>query len=160
VYSNAAVANFITDHFVPVRVHVRDQKDDYERLGGRFGVHWTPTVLTLDQTGAERNRMEGFLPADEFLALLKLGLARAAFERGDLEEAERWYREVVEEHPGTEAAAQAMYWEGAARYKATGEGTALSATASRLAKAYPDSPWARKASVWATPADATTPNEK
>ena len=161
MYSNAAVANFITDHFVPVRVHVRDQKDEFARLGAKFSAHWTPTVLMLDPAGEERSRIEGFLPADEFLALLKLGLARVALDRGDFQEAERRYREVVEEHPDTEAAAEAMYWEGVSRYKGTGEAAALSATASRLAKQYKDSPWARKASVWATPAaDAAAPNAK
>lgn len=150
MYSDAAVANFIVDHFVPVRVHVRDQAEDFKRLGARFGAHWTPTVLTIDGAGQERGRIEGFLPAAEFLAQLKLGLARAAFARGDFAESERRYREVVEQHADTEAAPEAMYWEGAARYKATGDPVALSATAARFEKQFKDSSWARKASVWAT----------
>ncbi len=150
MYSDAAVANYIADHFVPVRVHVRDQAEDFKRLGARFGAHWTPTVLTLDHAGEERSRIEGFLPADEFLAHLKLGLARTAFERGEFAEAERRYREVVEQHLDTEAAPEAMYWEGVARYKATADPIALSATAARFEKQFKDSPWARKASVWAT----------
>ena len=154
MYSDAAVANFITDHYVPVRVHVRDQAESYQSLATRFGALWTPTILTIDTGGEERSRIEGFLPADEFLAQLKLGLARAAFAREAFAEAERRFREVVEQHADTEAAPEAMYWEGVARYKGSGEAVALSATAARFTRQYKDSSWARKASVWATPDSA------
>jgi len=35
---------------VPVRVHVRDQADEFKRLGERYGVQWTPTTLVIDSS--------------------------------------------------------------------------------------------------------------
>jgi TolA-binding protein len=51
--------------------------------------------------------------------------------------------------PGTDAAAEAMYWAGVARYKATNDASALKATADAFKKRYQDSIWAKKASIWA-----------
>lgn len=115
----------------------------------RFGVNWTPTILLLDSSGTERHRIEGFLPADDFLAQLYLGLGQIAFKTGKFDEAEKWFRRVVDELPESDAAAEAQYWAGVARYKATGDGSALGATAAAFKSRYTDSTWAKKASIWA-----------
>ena len=149
MYPDERVVRFVTAEFVPIRVHVRDPDDLYARMSERLNVHWTPTVLILDADGVERHRIEGFLPTDDFLASLKLGLGRAAFQRGAFEEAERWFREVVEQHPQSESAPEALYWTGVARYKAKGDASALTDTANAFKTRYTDSVWAKKASVWA-----------
>jgi hypothetical protein len=149
VYTDPRVADFITDRFVPVRVHVKDQHADFQRLGEQFGAQWTPTILVLDDSGDERHRVEGFLPADDFLSQLKLGTARAAFERKDYAAAERSYREVEERFPQTDAAAEALYWAGVAKYRATNDASALNETARAFQQKYQSTSWAKKASVWA-----------
>ncbi|TMA13965.1 MAG: tetratricopeptide repeat protein [Deltaproteobacteria bacterium] len=148
MYPDERVAGFVTEHFLPARIHVREQKADWDRYAARFGVHWTPTVLVVDPSGTERHRIEGFLPVEEFLAQLVLGLGRSAFARQQFGEAERRLREVVERFPGTAAAPEALYWAGVARYKATNDATALGTTADAFARQYQDSVWAKKASVW------------
>jgi tetratricopeptide (TPR) repeat protein len=148
VYVDANVAALVQQHFVPVRVHVRDQADDFKRLGARYSAQWTPTVLLIDEGGEERYRLEGFLPAGDFLAQLKLGLGHAAFARGDFKEAERWFREVVSSHPDTDAAPEALYWAGVAKYKATGDASALADTHKQFQSRYKETSWATKASVW------------
>src|SRR4051812_16756861 len=114
----------------------------------RLDVLWTPTVLILDSSGAERRRIEGYLPRDEFFAELHLGLGRAAFMRKQWTEAERYYDQVIERFPKTMGAAEAVYWRGVSRYKRTNDHTMLPATAAELDKQYPQSPWATKASIW------------
>jgi tetratricopeptide (TPR) repeat protein len=148
VYTDPAVIQFIDDHFVPVRVHVRDQADEFKRLGEKYNAQWTPTVLVIDSKGEERHRIEGFLPARDFLAQLALGLGHSAFARGDFAEAERWFREVVERYPDSDAAPEALYWAGVARYKATGDAAALRETAQQFQQRYQRTSWATKASVW------------
>ena len=148
MYPNPAVADFITRHFVPVRVHVKENADAFRTLGDRFNAHWTPTTLLIDGSGAERHRIEGFLPADEFLAQLALGLAKAAFARQDYAAAERLYRDVVEKFPNTDAAPEAQYWAGVSKYRATNDAGALKATGQAFRERYQDSTWAKKASVW------------
>jgi hypothetical protein len=154
VYTDPHVIDFITANFVPVRVHVRDQGDDFKRLGARFNAQWTPTILIVDRDGGARHRIEGFLPADDLLAQLKLGLAHSAFARQDFAEAERWYRAALGEHPQTETAPEALYWAGVSRYKASGDASALAGTAAEFSQRYRDTSWAKKASVWAQPAQA------
>jgi hypothetical protein len=127
---------------------VREQPDDWARYGERYGVQWTPTTLILDPSGVERHRIEGFLPAEDFLAQLALGLAKSAFARQQFAEAERRFREVVERFPKSEAAAEALYWAGVSRYKATNDAAALAQTADAFNQRYQESSWAKKASVW------------
>jgi len=148
VYSNPDVADFITNNFLPVRVHVREQKDQFQRLGQRFSAQWTPTILIVDETGAERHRIEGFLPVEDFMSQLVLGLGHAAFAADDFAAAEPYFREVVERYPTTEAAPEALYWAGVSRYKATNDAKALGDTAKAFDQRYQDSSWAKKASVW------------
>jgi hypothetical protein len=143
------VAQFITDHFIPARVHVKDQPADFKRFGERFGANWTPTILHIDPDGTERHRIEGFLPAEDFIAQLALGLGHAAFQRHDYDEAERRFREVLARHPDGDAAPEALYWVGVSRYKESHDAAELEATARAFAERFTDSSWAKKASVWA-----------
>jgi TolA-binding protein len=148
VYPDPRVARYISEQLEPVRVHVRDQKDEYKRLSERFNVQWTPTILILDADGQERHRVEGFLPVDDFLSQLALGLAKSAFQRGDYVDAERRYREIVERFPSSDAAAEALYWAGVSKYKASSDPGALRATAAAFRERYQNTAWAKKASVW------------
>jgi hypothetical protein len=155
VYADPRVAAFINDHFTPVRVHVRDQANDFKRLGDRFNAHWTPTILVIDPKGEEHHRIEGFLPVEDFLAQLTIGVAHAARARDDFANAERWYREVLEKYPATESAPEALYWAGVSQYKATNDPAPLAETATQFANRYQTSSWAKKASVWAKPAQTS-----
>jgi hypothetical protein len=149
VYPDERVARFIEENFLPARVHVKKQPEDFRRLGQRYNSQWTPTLLVLDPDGTERHRVEGFLPAEDLLAQLLLGLGHSAFARQQWDEAERRFREVVDRFPGTEAAPEALYWAGVTRYKAKGDATALADTAREFKRRYQGSSWAKKASVWA-----------
>ena len=150
MYTDPRVIEFVTANFRPVRIHAVEQRDEFKRLGERFNAHWTPTILLIDKTGTERHRIEGFIPADEFLAQLELGLAKSAFERGKVDDAERRFRTIVERYPNTGAAPEALYWAGVSRYKGTNDAAALTDTARQFASKYTDSAWATKASVWRT----------
>ena len=142
MYTDPQVAQFITDNFIPARAHVKDNQEAF----ARFGAEWTPTILIMDKDANERHRIEGFLPADDYLAQLRLGLAHAARSAGDFADAERRYRELS----GGEGdvAAEALYWSGVSRYKATNDASALGETAQAFGERFTDSPWAKKASVW------------
>jgi hypothetical protein len=130
-------------------VHVREQAGDFKRLGERFSAQWTPTILIIDPSGTERHRVEGFLPADDLLPELTLGLGHSAFARSEFAEAEKRFREVLDRFPNSEVAAEAQYWAGVSRYKATNDAAALGETARQFTQRFQDSTWAKKASVWA-----------
>ena len=144
MYPNDRVADFINQNFVPIKIHIKENKDAF----GRFGAQWTPTLIVLDPEGKERYRFEGFLPPDDFLAQLETGLARSAFEHGQFQQAERRYRDVAQKYPKSEAAPEALYWAGVSKYKATNDPAPLGQAARELKAQYPESSWAKKASVW------------
>jgi hypothetical protein len=148
VYPDERVARFIQDNFIPARIHVKDQAEDYRRFAQRYNAQWTPTLLVIDSQGTERHRIEGFLPADDLLAQLTLGLGHSAFVQERWDEAERRFREVVDRFPKTESAPEALYWAGVARYKGKGDVAALADTGREFTRRYQDSSWAKKASVW------------
>ena len=150
MYPNDAVARMVTENFLPVRVHVREQADDYLRLSEKFGAEWTPTILMLDGAGKERHRIEGFLPVEDFLAQLRLGLGRMQFSAGNFEEAEKRFRAIVDGAPDNDVAPEALYWAGVSKYKRTGDAAALGETARAFAASYQETPWAKKASVWSS----------
>ena len=139
---------FVSDNFLPARVHVKDDSALFQQYGEKYNAQWTPTILELDADGTERHRIEGFLPTDEFLAQLMLGRAQIAFGQQKWEEAERRFREIVEKFPDTDAAPEALYWAGVAPYKATHDNASLKKTAQAFNERYQDSTWAKKASVW------------
>lgn len=148
MWPDERIIGLVEGEFLPVRVHVREQASEFQRLGQRYGAQWTPATLVLDPEGVERHRVEGFLPAEDMLAQLKLGLAQAAFGSSDWSAAERRFQVVADEHPDTDAAAEAVYWAGVSRYKKSGDSAALADTAKRLNERYAGSTWAKKASVW------------
>ena len=148
MYTDQRVVRFVNEHFIPVRIHVRDQADEWKRIGGRYGVQWTPTILVINPTGEERHRIEGFLPADDFLAQLELGWAHSAFSAGKFDEAEQRFRAVVERYPNNDVAPEAFYWAGVSRYKGTNDPLALQETAKGFRDRYQYSTWAKKSSVW------------
>ena len=148
MYPAPTIAGVINQHFIPVRVHVKNDAEAFQRLGGMFDAQWTPTTLIVDPSGNERHRIEGFLPVDDFASQLELGLAKAAFGRGRFDEAERSFERVLKDHPDTDAGPEAQYWAGVSRYKASGDAGALAETAKRFTEHYAGSTWAKKASVW------------
>lgn len=127
---------------------MREQAADFKRFGERYGVQWTPAILELDPDGIERHRIEGFLPVEDFLAQLVLGLGHSAFQRQDWEEAQRRFRDVVDRYPNVEAAPEALYWAGVSRYKESHDGAELEKIAEAFAERYSDTSWAKKASIW------------
>ena len=148
MWPDERVAGLIGKEFIPVRVHVREDASEFQRLGEQYSAQWTPTTLVLDPQGTERHRVEGFLPADELLPQLGLGLGQVAFKQGDWSAAEQRFRAVADEYAQSDAAAEATYWAGVSRYKATSDPAALAATTRALDERYSDSTWAAKASVW------------
>lgn len=148
MWPDPRVVNFVSENFIPARVHVKADAPLFQKYGEKYGAQWTPTILEVDKDGVERHRIEGFLPNDEFLAQLMLGRAQMAFAQQQWGEAERRFREVVDKFPNTDAAPEALYWAGVAPYKGTNDNASLKATARAFKERYQDTSWAKKASVW------------
>ena len=78
-----------------------------------------------------------------------MAMGRLAFESERFGEAEQRFHNVCCEHPEASAAPEACYWAGVSEYKEKREPSPLKETAEFLMDRYPESEWAKKASVWA-----------
>ena len=65
------------------------------------------------------------------------------------DEAESRYRSIVQRYGNNPTAAEAIYWAGVASYKRTTDHTVLPLISKELEQHFPNSLWARRASIWA-----------
>ena len=148
MWPDERVGRFVNEYFLPARVLVKVDPEDFKRYGEKYNAYWTPTALELDPNGDEFFRVEGFLPLEDFLGQLMLGRAHMDFKQGKWVDAEKRFREILDQLPNSEGAAEAQYWAGVSRYKATNDAGALQQTAAAFKERYAGSSWAKKASVW------------
>jgi len=144
VYKEEDVARFISECFIPIKINIKEHPESF----ARFNVEWTPTTIIPDRDGKERHRVVGFLPTEDFLAQLQLGIAKVAFSAKKYEEARKGFAAVGRLYPETSAAPEGIYWSGVSAYRANGKAEALAQCAEELKEKYPASDWAKKASVW------------
>jgi TolA-binding protein len=138
------VAALIDQNMIPVKVHIKEQPASFHR----FEANWTPTMVVMDSEGHERYRFVGYLPPDEYQAQIMMGLGKTLFAHKKWNDAERWFRQIVDQFPNSEVAPEALYWVGVCRYKATNDHHKLEETARQFTQHYQQSSWAKRSSVW------------
>ena len=142
-YSDEKMQKFITEEFVPLKSECFWK--NRTELMKRFEIGWTPTLLVHDHEGNVHRRLVGYVPIDDLFAQLKLGKGMVFFDHGRFEEAAKWFRAVVGEHPDTGATPEAVFFLGVAEYRTTHDAKALRGIYDALTAKYPQSEWARRA---------------
>ena len=141
-YPNDEVAELIGSHFVPVRINVDEQPE----ITKKYRAPWTPTFLILGADGTEYYRETGYLPPQDLLAHVTLGLGKAAFEQQKFAEAAKHLASVVDQYGGSEVVPEALYFLGVARNRLSGKADERRAIWKRIMEQYPKSDWAKKVS--------------
>lgn len=77
-YSDNQVQKEIQEWFIPLKLDIIKEKD----VRRSFGAYWTPSIYFLDQNGNSYYHFNGYLPANEFKAMLRLGIAETIMPRG------------------------------------------------------------------------------
>jgi tetratricopeptide (TPR) repeat protein len=139
-YPNDKVVEFIASHLVPVQVLY-----NAEPLATNFNVKWTPTLITLDEEGKEHHRTVGFLPPEELIPSLMLGIAKCHFDRGTFQEAIAMLDQLLKGYPKSDAAPEAVYVRGVSEYQGTHSAGPLKKAYERLQAEYPSSEWVKRA---------------
>jgi len=134
------VSNFITDRMIPLRAEIGARS-----LASDFRVVWTPTLIILDFYGKEHQRTVGFIPPDEMVASLLLGIGKVGFEHDQFNEAVIQLNTLLNGYPKSASAPEAVYLRGVARYKSSHAVAALRETYQQLLAEYPGSAWTRRA---------------
>lgn len=77
-----------------------------------------------------------------------MGLARTALSRKDWPEAERRFDNVVNDHPNSKYAPQAIYYRGVSRYSASHDHHDLGNTATELKEKHEGNEWQLRSIPW------------
>ena|SRR6266540_1394926 len=139
-YPNPKVADFVMQRMVPVQVPA-----DAEPLASTFNVTWTPTVLVLDYFGKEHLRSVGFLPPEELIPTLLLGMGKVDLETNDFPDAISHFDELLTQYPRSFVAPEALYLRGVSMYKSSHDAKPLKEAYEMLNRDYPGSEWAKRA---------------
>jgi len=141
-YPKAEVISYLNTELVPLRLPPSGPRSD------AFFIRWTPSLLILDKSGKEHQRQVGFLPPEHFLPALMLGNAKASFAHGDFAGALAGLERLLNEHPQSFAAAEAVYLRGVCLYRTTKDASNLKKGWQKLSAEYPASEWAQRAAPY------------
>ena len=138
-YPNTSIINFINENMIPLRLSF-----DAKPWSAEFNIHWTPTIITLDQEGNEHHRTIGFLSPEELIPSLILGIGKMYFDKGNLDKATRNFERLTD-YPTSNFTPEAIYWRGVSNFKSTHDPNALKDTYQYLEVKYPASEWTKRA---------------
>lgn len=139
-YSNPAVENMLNNEVVAIQL-----PHDIEPQATAYSVSWTPALYILDATGLEHYSTVGFLPPDEFICFLSLGIAQTLFDQDRFTEAMGRLQTIIARYPQSLFAPAAVYLRGVSRYKGTGDVDGLIEAWDKLSREFPGSEWTRRA---------------
>lgn len=108
-------------------------------------VKWTPTLITANGGGEEHQRTVGYLPPEEMLASILLGVGKVHFEAERIDKALTFFDQIVEKYPRSSSTAEAIYLKGVCQYKSTHNAKPLKMAYERLQADYPMSIWTKRA---------------
>ena len=139
-YPDSKVAEFVNRRMIPIQLLA-----DAKPYAGNFNVKWTPTVIVLDEDGKEHSLTVGFLPPEEFVPSLLLGIIKAQVDLNDFSEALAEAEKLIADYPKSRATPEAIYLQGVAGYKDTHDPKHLKAAYQKLQAEYPASEWTERA---------------
>jgi hypothetical protein len=139
-YPNAEVAEFVSKNVIPLRLRF-----DAEPLAKDYSVKWTPTLILLDASGKEHSRTVGFLPPDELIPSLLLGIGKVYFDQDQFSLSIPFLDKVIFDYPKSGPAAEAVFLRGVSGFKSTHDPKLLRKIYDRLQTDYPASEWAKRA---------------
>jgi len=135
-----AVDAQLRDHFAGFKLGLLDRHPDFKEATNGRAVPWAPTFLFTDGKGREVRRTVGWLAPGAFVAELKLARAQHAIMRGAFDDALALLDDA--------GSPEALYYAGVAGFlKGKRDMNALGERWNALRDRFPESEWARKASV-------------
>jgi hypothetical protein len=143
-YPDAAVAEYVDAHFVPVKLNLAEQAEAAQAR--ELVPLWTPTLIVADGRGREVHREIGWLPPQDFVPALKVARAKGLVATGRGEEAVAELDAAVAQHTEGEYAPQLLYWRGALGYSVTHDRQHMVEYWGRLRERFPQSRWTTRCS--------------
>jgi len=139
-YPDDNVIECINKNIIPLRISF-----DSEPYATDFNIKWTPTLVYIDEDGKEHFRTVGFLPPDELVPSVILGIAKTFYELDSFPEAIENLDKIISSHPKSGSAPEAVFLRGVCGYKSTHDPKPLKQAYEKLDAEYKDSEWAKRA---------------
>ena len=139
-YPEKKVIDYVSSNLVPLLVSF-----DAEPLAKDFNIKWTPTLITLSKDGKEHHRTVGFLDPDAFIANQILGIGKYHFDNDRFPEALAHFERIMSEFPNSDTMPEAIFLQGVARYKKSGDPKPLKEAYEKLTADFPDNEWTKRA---------------
>ena len=143
MYPDARVIEFFNQYLAPVQVLITSQP-----LPQQFNVAWTPTLISLDSAGAEQHRTVGYLPPQELIPSLMLGMAKSFLNHKQFDKTLSVLDEITSDYSGSDATPEAIYYRGVSRYKISHDLKDMRDAYEILKEKFKDSEWTKRATVY------------
>lgn len=134
-YKNQKVIDELNEWFVLLKQDLIKNREVRKVLGA----YWTPAFYFLDQNGNSYYHFNGYLPADEFRAMLRLGIAETIMPRGRYDEIIKIIDKDLNELEGTSFYPKLLVARETARYIKIKDNSLLRRTLKEIQQSHPNS---------------------
>ena len=141
-YPHENVIHELETKVIPVRIPFDSP------LSKEFVAKWTPNLLWVDTERKTHHRVIGFLPPEELTPAVSLGVGKTFLDAGALDRALGVLKEVMDGHPLSHAAPEAVYFSGVCLYKQTHEAAPLKEAYEKLQADYSNTEWAKRSAPY------------
>jgi hypothetical protein len=141
-YPQASVQELLREQVAFAHVNQKEP-GGFAGILDRAPAMWTPTFLLADRAGRHIRRWVGFLPPDDYLNEIRLGLAMHHLLRRRPEDALLTLAPLLD--ADDRSTPEAFYWAGVADYRIANDKRALLPRWDELVRRFPDSTWALRA---------------
>lgn len=140
-YADVDVQRELLQWFIPLRVDILKNRE----IRSRYSAYWTPSLFFLDYSGKMIQSFNGYLGAEDFRVLMRLGKAAVDLPRGRYFEVIDLMDEGLALFPSHHRAAAMLFTRGMAEYLLGKEKSAFRGAMEEILDLYPDSP---EAHMW------------
>ena len=134
-YKDQKVIDEMNEWFVLLKLDLIKDREVRKFLGA----YWTPAIYFLDQNGNSFYHFNGYLPADEFRAMLRLGIAETIMPRGKYDDIIKIIDKDLDELSLSSFYPKLLVARETARYIRIKDNTQLRKTLKEIQQKFPDS---------------------
>ena len=134
-YKDQKVINEMNEWFVLLKLDLIKDREVRKFLGA----YWTPAIYFLDQNGNSFYHFNGYLPANEFRAMLRLGIAETIMPRGKYDDIIKFIDKDLDELSQSSFYPKLLVARETARYIRIKDNTQLRKTLKEIQQKFPDS---------------------
>lgn len=134
-YKDQKVIEEMNEWFVLLKLDLIKDREVRKMLGA----YWTPAMYFLDQNGNSYYHFNGYLPADEFRAMMRLGIAETIMPRGKYDDVIKIIDKDIDDLVNTSFYPKLLVARETARYIRLKDNSQLKKTLKEIQKTHPQS---------------------